>query len=253
MTINNTKSSTELSPVEKQAYIKSELTSFSQQISTNYFDEVPFKALGKVLILPNVFPPNFFIGPELLSKHVANYLAKFEKQTKINMLDLGSGSGVQGIVAKHYHNTFVVGIDINLEAVKCTTLNYYKHDLISRSTVLNGNLFDGLSASSGHSFDLIVFNPPFAGFDSEDALEKATTDPKYKTLQAFFEQVSDYLAATGVILLLFSDRGNMEKLHSLIQENGFKYSILEQKASNLILNKASPISQTFFVYEICRV
>ena len=71
-------------------------------------------------------------------------------------LDLGTGCGIQGVLAAD-HSRRVVVTDVNPRALACATLTMELNDLAA-VTVRGGDRFD---AVVGERFDLIVANPPF--------------------------------------------------------------------------------------------
>ena len=99
------------------------------------------------------------------------------------MLDLGTGSGVNGIVAAA-RSSDVVAVDVNPSAVECARKNAELNGVGSRCGVRESDLFENVTGR----FDLIVFDPPFRWFRPRDLYERGTADENYETLTAFFRQ-----------------------------------------------------------------
>jgi SAM-dependent methyltransferase len=71
-------------------------------------------------------------------------------------LDLGTGSGIQALLAAR-HSDRVLAVDLNPRAVRLAAFNA-KLNEISNVEWLQGDLFE---PARGHSFDLVISNPPF--------------------------------------------------------------------------------------------
>ncbi len=131
----------------------------------------------------------------LLSKNVENFL-KNQKNKHINILDMGSGSGIQAKTCMKNGFKNILCIDIDKKAVE-----YVKKQNLK---ALKSNLFEKLS---NKKFDLIIFNPPYlpedkTGYDKE----KDTTGGKKggEIILKFLKQAKKHLTKQGKILLLFS-------------------------------------------------
>lgn len=175
----------------------------------------------KLIVLPGMFAPLW--GDSLL-------LAKIvRKETKKgdNVLDLGTGTGIQGIFAATKASA-VLSVDINPQAIKCAKLNAIKNHLADKIKVRKNDLFENVKGK----FDLIIFNPPFRWFKPRDILERGELDENYKTLKKFFKQAKKYLSKNGKILLVFSDTGDLKFAEKLILENNFKREVMAKENLN---------------------
>ena len=86
-------------------------------------------------------------------------LNQFDKKSKLNILDLGTGSGVIGItLSKFYPNSLITISDISPKALKVANKNIKKHK-ISNVHSIESNWFNGFKG--GEIFDLILTNPPY--------------------------------------------------------------------------------------------
>jgi len=180
------------------------------------------KILGKnLIVLPGVFAP-LWGDSLLLVKVVKKEVKKGDK-----VLDLGTGTGIQGIFAAQKASS-VLSVDINPKAVKCARLNAIKNNLKDKIKVKKSDLFSNVKGK----YDLIIFNPPFRWFKPRDILERASLDENYKTLKKFFKNVRKYLNKNGRILLVFSESGDLKFLEQLIKNNNFKKEIVAKKKIN---------------------
>ena len=109
------------------------------------------------------------------------------------VLDMGTGSGVNGIVAASGSRE-VLAVDVNPAAVACASDNAERNGVADRVEVRESDLFQNTPGR----FDLIIFDPPFRWFRPRDMYERGTADENYRTLTTFFDQASDHLG-TGVV------------------------------------------------------
>ena len=80
--------------------------------------------------------------------------------TATNLLDVGCGYGVLGIVAAHFNpNLKVTMTDVSDRAVMLTKKNVKKYNLQQRCTVLKGDVYEPVALEK---FDVIVCNPPYS-------------------------------------------------------------------------------------------
>ena len=103
---------------------------------------------------------------ELLIYKLVNYF----KNKKINILDIGTGSGcILLSLLKELHSSRGIGIDISSKAVKTAKLNSKKFNLYSRSKFRVINM-DNFNIGK---YDLIVSNPPYVALKDIKNLSKA--------------------------------------------------------------------------------
>ena len=86
-------------------------------------------------------------------------LNQFDKKFKLNILDLGTGSGVIGItLSKFYSNSLITISDISPKALKVANKNIKKHK-VSNVNSIESNWFSAFKEEE--NFDLILTNPPY--------------------------------------------------------------------------------------------
>ena len=105
------------------------------------------------VILPQVFNPALFEA----STFLARTLNLIPLAPETSVLDLGTGSGLNAIMAAH-RSCCVTASDINPEAVRCAHINALLNHVEERVEIFEGDLFAPLI---DRRFDVIVFNPPF--------------------------------------------------------------------------------------------
>ena len=163
--------------------------------------------LGLDLVVPeHVFPP----APmsELLGRAVIE-----EVRERDRVLDMGTGSGVNAILAAS-RSREVIGVDVNPHAVVAAVANAERNGVADRTRFFESDVFSAVDGS----FDLIVFDPPFRWFAPRDLLERAFADENYETLTLFMREVPDRLRDGGRLLLFFGTTGDMAYLRRLIDE-----------------------------------
>ena len=90
-------------------------------------------------------------------------LKRFDKGSKLNILDLGTGSGVIGItLSKLYPNSMITISDISSKALNVANKNIKNHN-VSNIRSLESDWFN--SFKEKELFDLILTNPPYISKD----------------------------------------------------------------------------------------
>jgi release factor glutamine methyltransferase len=170
--------------------------------------EITVTAHGCTFVVPpDVYPPNPLGLAEIVREEV-------REQDRV--LDMGTGSGVNGIVAAAAARE-VVAVDVSPAAVECARRNAERNGVATRFQAVVGDLFDQV----GGSFDLILFDPPFRWFAPRSMVERGMADENYRTLTAFFEQAAGFLTPGGRILLSFGTTGDIDYLHHLIERGRY--------------------------------
>lgn len=163
---------------------------------THDFSDVNIKS---IIILSSVFRvDNSYLGSYLGRCLNANRSLVEDK----NILDLGCGCGLLGLICALSGARSVHFSDINPVAVKNSRLNSILLDVenVSFST---GDLFDGVF--KGSVFDLIVFNPPtVAGLPANNA--EAAFFREDRVITDFYKLFPDFLSKKGQVIIPGSSR-----------------------------------------------
>ncbi|OGJ22123.1 hypothetical protein A3K73_07610 [Candidatus Pacearchaeota archaeon RBG_13_36_9] len=152
----------------------------------------------------------------LLSSALAVYLK--DKDRRINILDMGSGSGIQAETCIKLRFKNVKAADIDEEAIKTLRKKKFK--------AIKSNLFSDIK----EKFDLIIFNPPYLPEHKYDR-EKDTTGGKegYETIVRFLKQAKKHLNKNGAILLLFSSFSKPSIIKREAKKLGYNIKLLAKK------------------------
>jgi release factor glutamine methyltransferase len=161
-----------------------------------------FDYLGRTLTVP----PD--VQPITAMAHLLGQAVLDEVRAGDHVLDMGTGSGVNAILAAA-RAASVLAVDISPSAVAAARAN-----AAANGVAVEVRESDVFGAVDGR-FDLIVFDPPFRWFAPRSTLEAATTDENYSALTRFFAEVDDHLAPGGRILLFFGTSGDIDYVREL--------------------------------------
>jgi len=170
---------------------------------------------------------NFVVNPNVLrpEKMTALYLAKWLFYNNglyldKNVLDMGSGSGIQGVIMGLFGARNVVLSDLSHSAVENTRENIEKYSLKDKSTISQGDLFEKIEGK----YDLIVFNHPFfSDHIMEQLLIESSVIDRGKLIHRFFEDAKRYLSDEGVIVMpYFHVAGPINDPMVQAPEHGYK-------------------------------
>ncbi len=143
------------------------------------------------------------------------------------VLDLGTGSGIQAIIAAQKESVkkvYAADIDKNaIEECKKTIKN-------KKITFLVSDLFSVFDKTKGKKmeikearFDTIIFNPPYLPQErhepSDSALQTTGGKHGYELLGRFLNQVNAYLKPNGMALIVFSSLTSKTKIDQFIEDN----------------------------------
>lgn len=187
-------------------------------------------------VYPEVFPPksNYSISSSSVLENLGNLKG-------LEVADIGSGSGIQSIVAILAGATHVDATDISLMATQCTENNVRLNDLTGRISVYHGDLFSTLPKKK---YDLIIANLPIVDFKPNNkgsSIAMALYDPDLGLHKRLFLEAKDFLSENGQITFVHAnlqskDTNNPNKdfdlLEVLIDKCGYK--VIEKKESEAL-------------------
>ncbi len=148
-------------------------------------------------IPPGVLDPVLFRSGAWFARQVARRAAPGQR-----LLDLGTGSGVVGLLAQRA-GADVVAVDVSAAAVAAARDN-------GLTDVREGDLF---APVQGERFDLVAFNPPYLAGQPGGRLgrQRALATALYggddlEVVRRFGAAVADHLSPGGQALICWSDR-----------------------------------------------
>ena len=146
---------------------------------------------------------------------MAEYLKSIVRGKEV--LDMGCGSGIQGIVSKKYGANYITFADIDKNALIISKYNYVynfvdknvKLDSLEEYTLKNVEfVLTDLFKNINRKYDLILFNPPYLPeVGKEDEKVKLWTvggKAGNEIIDKFLSDAYKYLNKNGCILLLVS-------------------------------------------------
>ncbi len=162
----------------------------------------------------------------LLARAVENYARGL-------VLDVGTGSGLQALVAARKPEvTKVIATDVNQFALQAAEVNARENRLGHKISFKKSDLFDALRESDyAKAFDSIVFNPPYLPTRAEDKLEgeiNAAFDGGASgrdVIDAFLDEFDSFLRPGGLLLMAHSSLADNKATLSFLKKKGFDVSI----------------------------
>lgn len=174
-----------------------------------------FDYLGRTIVVPPDVMPITGVS------HLLGEAVLGEVRTTDRVLDMGTGSGVNAILAAS-KSTDVVAVDVNPLAVEAARANAERNGVADRIDVRHSDVFENVDGE----FDLIVFDPPFRWFAPRDLFERASADENYTAMTTFFRAAKRYLKPAGRMLIFFGTSGDLPYLRHLMADTGFDVEVL---------------------------
>lgn len=150
---------------------------------------------------------------ELLELSIEKIVQRFGNE-KINILEIGSGSGVISIVLKkHFPNAEITSLDISEEALQIARKNANFHKV--EISFVRENYLEMLCTDS---FDVIISNPPYIGKDEFSEIENSVKN--YEPNIALFSPMEDTLIFYRKIA---------QDVERILKDNGLIFLEINQK------------------------
>lgn len=151
---------------------------------------------------------------ETLVEAVLNDISN--KNTKLNILDLGTGTGAIALaLASELSKSHIVAVDFSHKALDVAKRNA-KENKISNVEFIQSNWYQNLDDKK---FDIIVSNPPYIDFCDEDITQEVK---KYEPQSALFSQdngLADIKTIISQSHLYLNEHGCIYIEHGLNQAN----------------------------------
>ncbi|RME31510.1 methyltransferase domain-containing protein [Candidatus Woesearchaeota archaeon] len=143
-----------------------------------------------------------------------------------DVLDMGTGSGIQAVTAAACEAVqSVLAVDIDEEALVFAR-EHHAHEKVSYR---KSDLFSGLKEEE--SFDTIIFNPPYLPNEEGDE-HPALYGGKHgwELTVRFLKEAKRHLKAGGQVLLVVSTLANSEHVLREAQRLGWHHELLGEEA-----------------------
>ena len=177
---------------------------------------------------------NFYINQNVLIPRpdtetlVEETLKLFNVNSKLNMLDIGTGSGcILLSILKERRNFFGTGIDISKKAINVARFNAKMHQLSNRVKFYNSDVDKFLIGK----YDLVVSNPPYIkrqdlkylevdvkGFEPKLALDGGKDG--FSKITKVISKTSTLLKKNGRFILEIGF-GQKNRILSILKQNNF--------------------------------
>jgi len=138
-------------------------------------------------------------------------------------LEVGSGTGVVALKQASL-GAYVVALDVDVKAAKCTKLNSRRNKLRCFVDVIVGDLTSPFKAES---FELIAFNPPYLPDEEEDKRWSGGLNGKIVS-NRFIEEAPLKLKKGGSILLVQSTLSGIDDSITKLGNKGLKVRVLQR-------------------------
>lgn len=175
----------------------------------------------KIKTSENVYEPRE--DSEMLAKAV-------KKNAFGDFLDIGTGSGLQAIIAfKNKKVKSVTAVDISAAALKEAKKNAKANK--AKIRFKKSNLFSNIK----ESFDCIAFNPPYLPTSKGEKLSGKINlafdggASGRKVSNEFIKRVKKHLKKKGIILMVGSSLSNYEKTINNLKKLGFETELIDRK------------------------
>src|SRR3989344_7396910 len=157
-----------------------------------------------------------YLMQESVKEYLEDSLKKRKMTKEIEILDMGSGSGIQAETVKSLGLNNVRTVDINKSAVDFLKKQGFE--------AIHSDLFKKIK--NNQKFDLIIFNPPYLPLDKREPKESQlqTTAGKdgYEIILRFLIESKNHIKKTSVILLLFSSLSKPEIILNHAEKLSYK-------------------------------
>ncbi|MFX1554187.1 MAG: HemK2/MTQ2 family protein methyltransferase, partial [Promethearchaeota archaeon] len=170
------------------------------------------------------------------------------------ILDLGTGTGIIAIFLQLLINILpnfnaeIYASDILKDAIECAKQNAKANNLGEEIKFFESNLFKSFPNSLKHSFDIIIFNPPYLPSlkenETKEIIDVSWNGGKrgYEITINFLDTAIDFLNINHNCYIYFvsSSKADLGKLNDLIKQKNLKQQILHKKHlffEDILLNR----------------
>ena len=210
--------------------------------------------------LSGVYPPSddTYLIIDYFKKEVnENFFDGLPTNTIKKILDMGTGTGIVALFfqeIKKYLSKFTTKIyasDISDTAIRCAMLNERSNNYKDSITFIKSDLFRKFPPYLQHSFDIIVFNPPYLPsirYKGKDLIRRRSDsnwdggERGFEVFLEFIRHVKDFLNSKQkyYIYYISSSSANLSQLNEQLEILGFQNSVLNKRHiffEDIILNR----------------
>lgn len=161
-----------------------------------------------------------------------------KKDERINILDIGSGSGNISIaLAKNIPSCKVVGLDISKEAIETSKRNAKLNEVENRLMFMKKNILNGIDIGKNR-FDVVVSNPPYVSVENFANLdpELRLYEPKI-ALTDESDGLSFYRKISSLSRSLLKNNGKIFFEIGAGQSEAVKKILMDDDYKNIVIKK----------------
>ena len=178
-----------------------------------------FLGNSEFLVLEGVYSP----------REDSELLAAALKVSKVaSVLDMGCGTGIQGLQAILLGAGFVCFADANPKALANARKNFSllkKQGFNAKAKFVKTNLFSNVK----RKFDFIVFNPPYVPSENKKFLDLDGGEKGRDVLDSFLKQAPKFLLPGGKIFFLQSSLNGLARTKKILKEKNLKFRIVARQ------------------------
>ncbi len=210
--------------------------------------------------IENIYRPaeDTYLIVDYFKNHIEHDLLDGIPVKKIRkILDMGTGTGYIALFFQILKNNIpdfnptIYASDILEEAISLSKHNESLNKLNNEIEFIHSDLFANFPNNLKHSFDIIIFNPPYLpSFNSFQPKEKKKNIDNswnggthgFELFTRFLDETIPFIKAEldSRIYYICSSRTDLDKLYKIIKDKGFNNKILEKQHiffEDIYLNK----------------
>jgi release factor glutamine methyltransferase len=231
--------------------------SFERPLQKNEIDDYrellkrrsTFEPLQYIIGKVEFYGLEFEVNPSVLIPRpetellVESVIESFKDNERINILEIGSGSGnISVALAKNIPACSVVGLDISEEALETSRRNAKLNQVEKQVMFINKNVLKGMEIGE-NKFDAVVSNPPY--ISAEDFInldpELRLYEPRYALTDesdglSFYRKISflsKSLLKDGGKLFFEIGAGQSTAIKQILVDNNFKNISIKKDYSDI--------------------
>lgn len=150
----------------------------------------------------HVFRPDIMSSSICLARFLVQHKHLYKQKT---ILDMGCGSGIQGIVTALNGGKQVIFSDVSQKSVTNALENIKNFGLENKCNVFVSDLFEKLLMN----FEVIVFNHPFFAEDSVSGYISSSMLARPELLINFLQQAKDHMNSESLLIMPYYHLANL--------------------------------------------
>ena len=207
-----------------------------------------------------VYPPSddTYLIIDYFKKNVSeNFFDGLPINNIRKILDMGTGTGIIALFLQEIKKnlskftTEIIASDISDAAIRCATLNERTNNYKDGITFIKSDLFRKFPPNLQHSFEIIVFNPPYLpsiNYKENDPIRRSNDsnwdggERGFEVFLEFINQVKDFLNSEQkyYIYYISSSSTDLSHLNAELETRGFQNRVLNKRHvffEDIILNR----------------